>query len=77
MGAILYELPFEVPPGASESPRLPVDWDLGSVGYEAVKEAVGGRLKLDARAEVEVRVGAWGERVWFLGRGVGAGVRPI
>lgn len=75
MGKILYELPFEVPPGVSESPRLPVEWDLGSVGYAAVKEAVGGRLKLDARAEVGVGIGRWGERVWFLGRGVGAGVR--
>jgi len=64
-----------VPPGVSESPRLPVDWDLGSVGYAAVREAVGGRLKLDARAEVGVGVGRWGERVWFFGRGVGAGVR--
>lgn len=74
MGGILYELPFEVPPGASTSPRLPVDWDLGSVGYEAVKQALGGRLKLDARADVGVGVGLWGERVWFVGRGVGARV---
>lgn len=77
MGAILYDLPFEVPPGASTSPRLPVDWDLGSVGYEAVKEAVGGKLKLDARADVGVKVGKWEDRIWFEGRGVGAGVRPI
>ncbi|KAL9134194.1 MAG: hypothetical protein Q9175_004620 [Cornicularia normoerica] len=75
VGAILYELPFEVPPGASTSPRLPVDWDLGSVGYEAVKQALGGRLKLDARADVGVGVGLWQQRVWFVGRSVGAGVR--
>lgn len=75
MGAILYELPFEVPPDASTSPRLPVDWDLGSVGYEAVKQALGDRLKLDAMADVGVGVGAWRQRVWFMGRGVGAGVR--
>ncbi len=75
MGTILYELPWEVPPGVSESPRLPVEWDLGSVGYEAVREAVGGRLKVDAGAEVGVGVGEWGERVWFEGRGVGARVR--
>ena len=75
VGAILYDLPFEVPPGASTSPRLPVDWDLGGVGYEAVKQALGGRLKLDARADVGVRVGLWQQRVWFMGRRVGAGVR--
>ena len=75
MGGIFYELPWEVPPGVSESPRLPVEWDLGSVGYEAVKEAVGGKLKLDARADVEVGVGKWSEKVWFVGRGVGAHIR--
>ncbi|KAL6714892.1 hypothetical protein ACLMJK_007152 [Lecanora helva] len=74
VGKILYELPWEVPPGVSTSPRLPVEWSLGGVGYQAVKEAVGGRLKLDARAEVGVGVGQWGVRVWFLGKGVGAGV---
>ena len=52
-----------------------MDWDLGSVGYEAVREAVGGRLKLDASAEVGVGVGLWEQRVWFQGRGVGAGIR--
>lgn len=57
------------------SPRLPVDWDVGGLGFQAVREAVGGRLKLDAKAEVGVGVGDWGVRVWFLGRGVGAGVR--
>jgi len=75
VGRILWEYPFEVRPGVSESPRLPVEWSLGSVGYEAVREAVGGRLRLDARADVGVGVGEWGERVWFEGRGVGAGVR--
>lgn len=52
-----------------------MDWDLGSVGYEAVKQALGGRLKLDARADVGIMVGLWQQRVWFMGRGVGAGVR--
>ncbi len=58
----------------STSPKLPVAWDITGVGYEAVKEAVGGRLKVDARADVVVGVGRWRERVWFVGRGVGAGV---
>ncbi|KAL9099107.1 MAG: hypothetical protein Q9163_005348 [Psora crenata] len=74
VGRIFYELPFEVPPGVSKSPRLPVDWNIGGVGYQAVKEAVGGRLKLDAMADVGIKVGEWGERVWFLGKGVGAGI---
>jgi hypothetical protein len=75
IGSILYDLPFAVPPGASTSPHLPVDWSLESVGYEAVKQALGGKLKVDARAEVGIQVGNWVQEVWFLGRGVGTRVR--
>ena len=75
VGQIVYELPFAVPPGASTSPRLPVDWSLDSVGYEAVKQALGGRLKLDAKATVGIRIGRWAERVWFMGGGIGASIR--
>lgn len=75
IGFITYDLPFEVPPGATTSPKLPVDWSLGSVGYEAARQALGGTLKLDARATVGVRVGSWEESVWFEGTGIGAHVR--
>lgn len=74
VGGILYDVPFAVPPGASTSPRLPVDWDLGGVGYGAVKQALGGGLRLDAKADVGVGVGRWREVVWFSGRGIGARV---
>ncbi|KAG7004630.1 acetolactate synthase small subunit [Physcia stellaris] len=63
--------PLQSPPGASTSPYLPVDWTLDGVGFEAVKKALGGDLKLDAEAEVGIRVGAWEERIWFRGRGLG------
>lgn len=75
VGRIEYDLPFAAPPGISETPRLPVDWSLGSVGYDALKNAVGGRLKLDARADVDVRLGNWQESFWFQGQGIGANVR--
>ncbi|KAK5697022.1 hypothetical protein LTR17_024089 [Elasticomyces elasticus] len=80
VGHIDYDLPFAVPPVGPDgegvvSPRLPVDWSLGSVGYEAVKGALGGRLKLAAYAEVGVRIGEWREGVWFRGGGIGASVR--
>lgn len=75
VGRIEYDLPFAVTPGESESPRLPVDWDLGSVGYEAVRKALGGTLKLRASADVGVRIGRYEVDVWFQGRGIGAGVR--
>lgn len=75
VGRILYDFPFGVPPGASESPRLPVDWSLDSVGYEKVRKALGGQLKLDAVADVGVRLGHWTERIWYEGSGIGAKVR--
>jgi hypothetical protein len=45
------------------------------VGYGQLRVALGGRMRLDARAPAGVRLGAWRERVWFVGRGIGAGVR--
>lgn len=74
-GKILYELPFAVPPGISDTPRLPVDWSLGSVGYDAIRKALGGQLKLSAMAEVGVRIGRWNQRIWFKGKAIGANVR--
>ncbi|KAF1358264.1 hypothetical protein EJ07DRAFT_124434 [Lizonia empirigonia] len=74
-GKILYDLPFAVPPGLSESPRLPVDWSFGSLGYEAIRKALGGSLKLNAFAIVGVRIGEWQETVWYRGGQIGANVR--
>ena len=75
VGLINYDIPFAVPPGASTTPRLPVDWSLGSVGYDAIKQALGGTLKLDARATVSVTVGKWEQELWFEGHGIGAHIR--
>ncbi|KAK4248662.1 RAVE protein 1 C terminal-domain-containing protein [Corynascus novoguineensis] len=75
IGRIEYSLPFAVPPGLSVTPRLPVEWSMDSVGYDKVREALGGTLKLDGRAAVGLRLGRWTERVWYVGRGIGAGVR--
>lgn len=76
VGHIDYDEPFEVPPGIPiTTPSLPVDWSLGSVGYEAIKRAVGGSLKLAAKATVGVKIGLWEERIWFVGRGIGARIR--
>lgn len=75
VGQIIYDLPFAVLPGAAQSPRLPVDWTLDGVGYGAVKDALGGSLKLDAEAIVGVRVGQWQETVWYIGHGIGAHIR--
>ncbi|KAF4637341.1 hypothetical protein G7Y89_g752 [Cudoniella acicularis] len=74
IGKINYDLPFKVPPGASQTPRLPVDWSFDSVGYEKIREALGGSLKLDAKGIVGVRLGHWTETVWYVGSGIGASV---
>ena len=75
VGVILYHLPFAVPPGPSQTPRLPVDWSIGGTGYDAVRDALGGSLKLDAKADVGIRVGLYEVVVWFVGGGIGAQVR--
>ena len=82
VGDIIYDVPFGVPPVAETpdhegflTPRLPVDWSLGSVGYDAVKKALGGTLKLAAKAEVGVKLGRWRETVWFEGGGLGVRIR--
>ncbi|KAI0194741.1 hypothetical protein EV127DRAFT_421215 [Xylaria flabelliformis] len=75
VGRILYDLPFAAPPGISHTPRLPVEWSIGSVGYDAVRNAIGGKLKLDAHAIVHARLGNWKETFWYQGKGIGATVR--
>jgi hypothetical protein len=75
VGRINYNLPFKVPPGRSQSPRLPVEWSLDSVGYERLREALGGDLKLDAKGTVAIRLDQWTETVWYEGSGIGANVR--
>ena len=75
VGQIEYELPIAAPPGESTTPKLPVEWSMDSVGYEKLRKALGGSLKLDAKAVLRVRVGAWTETLWYIGRGIGAGVR--
>lgn len=80
VGRIEYDLPFAVPPVDKDgngitTPRLPVEWSLGSVGYEAVKNALGGTLKLAAEADVGVRLDKFREDIWFKGGQIGASVR--
>lgn len=75
VGSIINDLPFAAPPGDSQTPRLPVTWSLGSVGYDALRNAVGGTLKLDAYADVSVRLGNWQEDLWYRGKGIGARVQ--
>lgn len=73
-GQIVSDEPFDAPPGLSQTPRLPVAWSASSVGFEKLKEALGGSLKLDAVADVTVRIGSWVEQIRYEGHGIGARV---
>ncbi|OJD18871.1 hypothetical protein AJ78_01126 [Emergomyces pasteurianus Ep9510] len=75
VGKIKYDLPFAVPPGISQTPRLPVDLDFSGAGYEAIRQALGGTLKMDAIADVDVQLGEYSNTVFYKGRGIGAKVR--
>lgn len=72
VGTIDYEYPFDLPAGSSTTPKLPVEWTINN---GVVRDALGGTLKLDAKADVGVRIGNWEKMVWFEGGGIGAKVR--
>ena len=70
------EFNFEVHPGAdgyTTTDKIPVE--VGTVGYDVIRRALGGQLKVDAVAEVVARVGEWKGRVKYYGEGLGASVR--
>ncbi|OJD27142.1 hypothetical protein ACJ73_01474 [Blastomyces percursus] len=72
VGIIKYDLPFAVPPGISQTPRLPVDLDFSGAGYEAIRQALGGTLRMDAVADVDVQLGNYSNTVFYKGKGIGA-----
>lgn len=79
LGTILYEWPFDIKPGKEGktlTPRLPVDWSLDSVGYEAMKRAFGGHLKVHAEALCSVAIGRFVIELFYnASRPIGADVR--
>ncbi|KAJ5176274.1 uncharacterized protein N7482_002151, partial [Penicillium canariense] len=75
VGHIKYYQQFDVPPGISHSPRLPVDLVLGGVGYDALRKALGQSLEMDAVAKVGVRIKKYADIVFYRGKGIGAKVR--
>lgn len=74
VGQIVSNDSFAAPPGLSETPGLPVDWSPSHVGYDKLKKALGGSLKLDAIANVTIRVDNWCEDLVYEGQGIGAKV---
>ena len=74
IGRIIHDGAFPVTPGLSTTPRLPVEWSASSIGYEKLREALGGTLKLDAVGNVTIRIGSWEQEVTYEGTGIGAHV---
>ncbi|PLB54438.1 hypothetical protein P170DRAFT_432079 [Aspergillus steynii IBT 23096] len=75
VGSINYYRPFEIPPGLSRTPRLPVNLDLDGIGYDALKKALGGSLALDAVAKVGVQVRNYSDIIIYHGKGIKSRVR--
>jgi len=73
VGTIDWDYPFAIDEGETTTPKLPVEWKVEGLG--AVRDALGGTLKLDAKADVGVKIGEWQEKVWYEGEGIGAKIR--
>lgn len=73
VGTIDWEYPFAIEAGENLTPRLPVEWGSNALG--TIRDALGGTLKLEAKADVGVRIGEWQERIWYEGKGLGAKIR--
>ncbi|KAF9112855.1 hypothetical protein BGX27_002688 [Mortierella sp. AM989] len=61
--------------GYVKTPRLPVTFDLSSIGYEALKKALGGTLEIDVLCHIKAKVGSMITWVDFSRDGVSSNVR--
>lgn len=79
LGTILYEWPFDIRPGKkgkTMTPRFPVEWSLESIGYDAMRRAFGGQLKVDAEALCSVAIGEFEIELFYnSSKPIGAHVR--
>jgi hypothetical protein len=49
--------------------------ELGTVGYDVIRRALGGELIVDAVADVMAEIGEWTGKIRYHGQGLGAAVR--
>lgn len=75
LGRIRHYKHFDVPPGISQTPRIPVDLVLGGVGYDALRKALGQSLKMDAVAKIGIQVLDYTDVVIYRGKGIAANIR--
>lgn len=73
IGTIDWQYPFAIEQGENVTPRLPVEWGGNALG--TIRDALGGTLKVDAKADVGVKIGSWQEQIWYEGKGLGAKIR--
>ena len=59
--------------GYTTTDRIPVE--VGSVGYNIIRRALGGQLVVDAVADVVATIENWRGRIRYDGHGVGANVK--
>jgi hypothetical protein len=59
--------------GYTTTDKVPVE--VGSVGYDVIRRALGGELLVDAVADVVATIGKWRGRIRYYGAGLGASVR--
>lgn len=75
VGRLITSSPIAVPPGVTRTRKLPVSLSPGGIGYDKLREALGGKLNLDGAANVTLRIGSWVEQIQYSGEGIGAKVR--
>ncbi|KAJ5112273.1 hypothetical protein N7532_000318, partial [Penicillium argentinense] len=75
VGRINHYKQFDVPPGISHTPRLPVDLVLDGVGYDALRKALGESLEMDALAKIGIKVLEYTDVIFYRGKGIAAKVR--
>lgn len=54
---------------------MPVDLDMGGVGYDALRKALGQSLEMDAVANVGVLIGNYTDVILYRSKGIAAKVR--
>ncbi|KAJ5725748.1 uncharacterized protein N7483_007105 [Penicillium malachiteum] len=75
VGRIDYNEPFDIPPGVSQTPRLPVNLVLGGGAYDALRRALGQSLAMDTVAKVGIRIGDYENVVVYRGKGIEANIK--
>jgi hypothetical protein len=80
IGTINHNNKFLIKPGkdgGTMTPRLPVAWSFGNIGYEVMRKALGGQLKLRAEATCKLSIRNLMMEVFYNGTDpIGAHVRP-